>query len=118
MLSKKRWKDAGIARDTLKKRWPRSMDVAEKKKLDWVYRYLFGMDFSDAWYQWNMPEYRCCAEMVVSRAAIWRVGRRKLVRILREVEENIEEPWAWVMERTWENLFKYGWKEDGKEAPE
>ena len=99
---------AGIARDTLQKRWPRSMDLSEKKKLDWVYGFLFDMDFSEAWYKWNMPEYKCCAEMVVSRKAVHRVGLHKFVRILREVEETMDEPWAWVMERTWENLFKYG----------
>lgn len=108
MLSKLTWSSYGIVRDTLLKRWPRTFDKDEKESLDYLYMMLFGKKFAQAWYDWSMESYRCCAEMVVSREAIQRNPKAVYQVLLDLIENNPIKPWGKIMERTWENLFKFG----------
>ena len=83
----------------------------ELRALDEVYAYLFGAArFADAFEAWGMLDYRCCAELVVARASVLRVGRARLSRLAARIRaddaaRDTSARWSYVMERTWQNLF-------------
>ena len=78
---------------------------AEERWLNWVYEYLYGCSFLEAWVRWEMWTYSCCAEMVVHRNAIRNLPQAVYRRLLKQINKYPDAPWAWVMERTWQNLF-------------
>ena len=83
----------------------------ELRALDEVYAYLFGAArFADAFEAWGMLDYRCCAELVVARASVLRVGRARLSRLAARIRaddaaRDTSARWSYVMERTWQSLF-------------
>jgi len=74
--------------------------------VDAIYLSLWGTPFLEAWHRWRMPmAYRCCAEAVVSRAAIRSKPKAVYEELLTLIQRQPEQPWAWIFERTWQNLF-------------
>lgn len=77
----------------------------EKFGLDLLYFVIFGFKFLDGWKKWNMAQnYRCCSEMIVSKKAIYKYDIR-VYRSLVHLIESSHNPWGWIFERTWQNLF-------------
>jgi len=75
--------------------------------VDAIYLSLWGTPFLDAWHRWDMPlSYKCCAEAVVSRAAIRSKPRAIYEELLALIQRQPEQPWAWIFERAWQNLWE------------
>merc|ERR1712194_6041 len=77
----------------------------ERESLNWVYGHLFGIDFMDAYIQWNMRDYKCCGECVVAKRAIERIPRCVYEEMEARISNTSSQPWGWAMESVWENLF-------------
>mmetsp|Transcript_59614 Transcript_59614/g.138855 ORF Transcript_59614/g.138855 Transcript_59614/m.138855 type:complete len:336 (-) Transcript_59614:342-1349(-) len=76
--------------------------------LNTLYDSIWGANFSEVFTQVHMAcNYSCCAENVVSRKAIRRFSRSVYLQFVRMIDENPNQPWAWIWERTWQNLWQH-----------
>lgn len=81
-------------------------DGAEGPGLNVVARALWGKSFVEVWNTFGMAmNYVCCAEMVVNSDAVKKIDKRIFQALLSMMEKDPRQPWGWVMERTWQNLF-------------
>lgn len=85
-----------------------SQGSEEGPGLDALYGALWGTTFLHAWQQWKMGSraYRCCAESVVSRDAIRSKPKEIYEELVTLIQRTPDQPWGWVYERTWQNLFQ------------
>ena len=73
--------------------------------LNQVYQILFSRSFLEVAEATRLWTKKCCAEMVVSREAI-RQHPRSIYRALVDlITIDPKQPWAWIFERSWENMF-------------
>tara|TARA_B100000795_G_C22481421_1_gene316776 strand:- start:161 stop:514 length:354 start_codon:yes stop_codon:yes gene_type:complete len=74
--------------------------------LNKVYKLLFNVEsFEAAVKIFNMETFKCCAEMVVTKETILSVPLSIYMKLLSFIQSEPSAPWAWVLERTWQNLF-------------
>jgi len=76
--------------------------------LDTLYNSIWGANFSEIFTQAHMARnYICCAENMVSKEAIRRFSRAVYQQFVLTIDENPTQPWAWIWERTWQNLWQH-----------
>tara|TARA_B100001094_G_scaffold333294_1_gene410400 strand:- start:4531 stop:5295 length:765 start_codon:yes stop_codon:yes gene_type:complete len=79
----------------------------ERSGLDWVNGELFNMTFLEAWKKWDWSDHKCCSEMVVSKSALLQIPLQTYKNIETHINQTPGEPWGWIMERTWQNMFSH-----------
>mmetsp|Transcript_26019 Transcript_26019/g.60629 ORF Transcript_26019/g.60629 Transcript_26019/m.60629 type:complete len:258 (-) Transcript_26019:62-835(-) len=74
--------------------------------LNALYRGFWDIEFREAFSRFHMAyHYVCCSENMVTRRAIRRFGKPVYQEMVKMIDENPAEPWGWILERTWQNLW-------------
>jgi hypothetical protein len=80
--------------------------VPEGPGVDIISHALYGEDFMSVWNSSGMlNNFKCCSEMIVNTDAIDAVDKRVFEGLASLMEKHPEQPWGWIMERSWQNLF-------------
>lgn len=67
---------------------------------------LYAKDFATAWVDFDMAlKSKCCTESLVSKTAIRKLDKKIYAALVAMIDEHPTVPWAWVYERSWQNLF-------------
>ena len=79
----------------------------EQLGLNWLSKFLYDRNFIEIWDAWGMRRYQCCAESIVTRGAIRRQRKSTYQHIVEYMLAHPTQPWGYIMERFWFNLFTH-----------